>query len=241
MVENGRQKMKKSLLFKRLIAMLVYLGEALFVFYIGIGYFKSGAIFDALGLLLIASIFCIPAGAATCLWVSTMRDYDKKLRTVRAFVLAIFLFYALILFYLLYMGRFRYRAWAIGNDIGFSINAFNINFVPFKTIVTYIRHYFSGSINKSIIIKNLMGNLFVFSPMGLLLPCLFKNLRRFSKFSITMIMILIAVEAMQLLTNTGSMDIDDIILNLAGALISFAVWKLDMVQHLLKKLYIVEM
>lgn len=86
-----------------------------------------------------------------------------------------------------------------------------------------------------------MGNLFVFSPMGLLLPCLFKNLRRFSKFSITMIMILIAVEAMQLLTNTGSMDIDDIILNLAGALISFAVWKLDMVQQLLKKLYIVEM
>jgi glycopeptide antibiotics resistance protein len=236
----GGKKMKKSLLLKRLITMIVYLGELLFVFYIGIGYFKSGAMFDVVDLFLIASIFCIPAGVATCLIASTMQEYDKKVRTVRAFVFAVFLFYALILFYLLFMGRYRLRAWTIGN-VGFNINAFNINLVPFRTIATYIRQYFSGSINKSIIIENLMGNLFVFAPMGLLLPCLFKSLRKFNKFIIAMIIILVAVESAQLLTNTGSMDIDDIILNLAGAIIFFAVWKLHVLQQLLKKFYIVEM
>ncbi|MCM8901060.1 VanZ family protein [Caldicoprobacter algeriensis] len=55
-----------------------------------------------------------------------------------------------------------------------------------------------------------------------------------------MAIILICVEVEQMLTRTGGIDVDDVILNLTGAVIFFALWRLDASQELLKKLYIVE-
>ncbi|WP_420840539.1 VanZ family protein [Caldicoprobacter algeriensis] len=57
---------------------------------------------------------------------------------------------------------------------------------------------------------------------------------------IIMAIILICVEVEQMLTRTGGIDVDDVILNLTGAVIFFALWRLDASQELLKKLYIVE-
>lgn len=55
-----------------------------------------------------------------------------------------------------------------------------------------------------------------------------------------MAIILICVEVEQMLTRTGGIDVDDVILNLTGAVIFFALWGFDASQALLKKLYIVE-
>lgn len=229
--------MKKMVLLKRLVSMLIYFGEILFVFYIGIGVFKSSVIFDMRGLFFTAVVFCIPTGIATYLLTSTIQEYDKKVRTVKTFVLAVFLFYTLVLFSLLFMGIRQFGNTTVGVA---DYIRFNINIIPFRTITTYIRQYFSSSINKSIIIENLIGNLLIFGPMALLLPSLFGSLRKFNKFVIAMIIILVGVELGQMLTRTGSIDIDDVILNLAGAVIFFAIWRLDVSQELLKKFYIVE-
>ncbi len=76
---------------------------------------------------------------------------------------------------------------------------------------------------KNIVVENLLGNLFLFAPVGAALPCLFHRQRRFWIFLFTMLAILLLVEGVQLFTGTGSCDVDDIILNLAGALLAYGM------------------
>ena len=109
------------------------------------------------------------------------------------------------------------------------------NFVPFKTISTYIKAIFSGSMNIDIPIKNLVGNFIMFLPMGIYLPYFIKKINKVSVFSIAMIILLFVIEVIQLVTKRGSFDIDDFILNMLGALIGLGIyWKMKVVQKLLK-------
>jgi glycopeptide antibiotics resistance protein len=45
--------------------------------------------------------------------------------------------------------------------------------------------------------------------------------------------LLLSVELIQLITRRGSFDIDDLILNMFGALVGFIAWKTKLVQKLL--------
>lgn len=98
------------------------------------------------------------------------------------------------------------------------------NFVPFSTISFYLSSFTSGMMNNSIIMRNLLGNLLPFFPMGILLPMLFKRMERFPWFLLTQFCVIVAFEAIQLFTTTGSFDVDDILLNLIGAVIGWFVW-----------------
>ncbi len=108
------------------------------------------------------------------------------------------------------------------------------NFVPFKTISTYIQALFDRSMNIDIPIKNLVGNLFMFLPMGIYLPFFIVKMNKVGIFTISIVILLFFIEAIQLVTRRGSFDIDDFILNTFGALIGFAIWKSNLVQKLLK-------
>jgi len=108
------------------------------------------------------------------------------------------------------------------------------NFIPFKTISTYVRAMFDGSLNISIVIKNLLGNFILFLPMGIYLPYYVKRINKFGKFTLSMVILLFLVEATQLVTRRGSFDIDDFILNMAGTLLGYSIWKTKIVQSILK-------
>jgi len=108
------------------------------------------------------------------------------------------------------------------------------NFVPFKTISTYITSMFDGSLNIAIPIKNLFGNLIMFLPKGIYLPYYIKMINNVGGFTFSMIILLFVIEITQLVTRRGSFDIDDFILNIVGALIGFVIWKTKIVQRLLK-------
>ncbi|WP_202395581.1 VanZ family protein [Virgibacillus halodenitrificans] len=107
------------------------------------------------------------------------------------------------------------------------------NFVPFKTINTYFTAFVDNSMNRNIPIKNLVGNLFMFLPMGIYLPFLIKKIAGLGRFVLSMIVLLFFIEVIQLVTRRGSFDIDDFILNMIGALIGFAIWKTKYIQKLL--------
>jgi len=108
------------------------------------------------------------------------------------------------------------------------------NFVPFRTISIYVQALFNGSMNLNIPIKNLFGNAFMFLPMGIYLPYFIRRINKVSVFSFSMLLLLFIIEVIQLITRRGSFDVDDLILNMFGALIGFAIWKVDVVQRLLK-------
>lgn len=72
---------------------------------------------------------------------------------------------------------------------------------------------------------NLAGNVVLFVPEGVLLPALFRPLRKKWRCLLVFGAAVILVELLQLLLRVGSCDIDDLMLNCLGAGIGFSAWK----------------
>jgi glycopeptide antibiotics resistance protein len=78
----------------------------------------------------------------------------------------------------------------------------------------------------------------LFMPMAVFLPCLFRPMRKFWVFALVMGILLVAVEALQLLLRCGSCDVDDVLLNFVGTLVVYGVLKIPAVNRLLERLYL---
>ena len=98
-----------------------------------------------------------------------------------------------------------------------------MNLTPFYTISNYwkvvSRWEFTPLFRHCII--NLAGNVFLFIPIGYFLPRFWPFLRNFFSFLLTCTMAITLVELLQLVTLRGSLDIDDLILNLGGMLVGY--------------------
>ena len=110
---------------------------------------------------------------------------------------------------------------------------YSSNFIPFKTIWGYIQALLRGTMNVNIPIKNIFGNLLLFLPMGLYLPCMAKRLRTPGRFAISTFILPVIIETLQLLLRRGCFDIDDLIMNSLGSLIGYGIWRVKYVQKLL--------
>ena len=71
---------------------------------------------------------------------------------------------------------------------------------------------------------NLAGNVVLFIPIGYFLPRLWGKMRNFLRFSFTCVLSICLVELLQLLTLLGSLDIDDLILNLCGMILGYLIF-----------------
>ena len=88
--------------------------------------------------------------------------------------------------------------------------------MPFETIMTFIQK-FDSMYSTSQVMLNLFGNVCAFMPMAFFLPLLFKKQNKFRYFVITMVLMILGIEFLQLVTGSGRFDVDDLILNLSGA------------------------
>lgn len=100
-----------------------------------------------------------------------------------------------------------------------------INLVPMKTVIKCIDFLFSGSYMVRHGVINLFGNIGMFIPLGFFLAAIWNQLRLFPRHILTTAVIIIAVEVVQLITLTGTADIDDLILNVLGSAAGFWVYK----------------
>ena len=92
-----------------------------------------------------------------------------------------------------------------------------VNIIPFKTIIVFLLNW-----NIKVFIVNIGINLLIFMPMGIFIPILFKNnINNLKQFIFIMIVISLTVEIMQFITFKGVADIDDVILNVFGSIISY--------------------
>ena len=104
----------------------------------------------------------------------------------------------------------------------------NINLIPFRTVGGYIRKIIGASnihLNRHAII-NLAGNVVMFVPLGFFLPSVGKKRHTFHRTMLISLCAIVSVEVLQLVTLLGSMDIDDLILNMAGAALGYGANKL---------------
>ena len=63
-------------------------------------------------------------------------------------------------------------------------------------------------------------------PFGWFLPYIWQKMRSFLKTVLTAALSICLVEICQYVTGLGSCDVDDLILNLAGVMLGYLVWKL---------------
>jgi glycopeptide antibiotics resistance protein len=92
--------------------------------------------------------------------------------------------------------------------------------VPLRSLAEQIGSLLAGQD----VVRNtvyLIGNLVGFVPLGFFLPALFARQRRFPMFLCTVLPAVAVLELVQVLTMRGFCDVDDILLNTAGACIGF--------------------
>ena len=139
------------------------------------------------------------------------------------FLRFLFLLYAALLLWLLFD---RSVDWTEGIPYRQQIRN-NVNLIPFHTIKQYwkivrLRQYNDVRFFHGVI--NLAGNIILFIPIGYFLPRLWVKMRKFFPFLFTCTLSICLVELLQLLTLLGSMDIDDLILNLAGMILGYLAY-----------------
>jgi len=116
----------------------------------------------------------------------------------------------------------------------------SVNLIPFKTIIGYAKDLFVSLLDTSTIFLNLFGNLVCLMPMALFIPMLFKRVDNTKKFLISILAITLTIELLQLITFSGSCDIDDIILNTLGAFIAYMILSVKDIKNLVRNILLLE-
>lgn len=198
----------------------------------------SGRMVHSLYLMLLGIVSVGAPVTVGTVFLCQSQPENKRRAIVRTVMGALFGFYLLVLLWALVIVRIDFANYAA--DRAFYLNNWELmtNFVPLTTIRLYVRCLMYDFIGTAIPVSNLMGNVFLFMPMAVFLPCLFPSMQTFWRFLVFMCAILAAVEALQLVLCCGSCDIDDVILNLSGTLLLFGVLKIPAIQTVLQKLYL---
>lgn len=181
---------------------------------------------DRIILLFLLALFCY-------LGSILLSKFLKNNKPMKIYLYAIFIIYIITLIQLTLFDSDYGRSglnifdWSKEN---LEVYLENNNLIPFKTISLYI------SRQDRVAIINLLGNLIAFAPMGIFLPLLFKKQNKLKNFILTNIAIILAIESLQFLSLSGHFDIDDLILNLLGALIIYGLFKVKKVNKIINKI-----
>ncbi|WP_057911404.1 VanZ family protein [Peribacillus muralis] len=104
------------------------------------------------------------------------------------------------------------------------------NFIPFK-IFYEAMSYGSLSFGITILLKQVVGNIILFIPMGFVLPIIFVNIQNIKKVILIGFLSSLSIELFQGLAgfwigyNYRAVDIDDLIFNVLGTVVGFLIWK----------------
>ena len=211
------------------IIMYVIAGLVL-LFYFGIGFMGQMTEVSRLVLLGVSSLFLYIGGFL----LSKYLDNNKPMK------INLYIFFGLYLILLITLTLFD-SLWLRN---GFNFSGFDniqdrINLVPFKTIMTFVKE-FDSMYSTSQIMLNLFGNVCAFMPMALFLLLLFKRQNKAFQFVITLILMILGIEFLQLITGSGRFDIDDLILNLFGAVLVYLLFKIKSVNALIHNIFLLE-
>lgn len=211
------------------IIMYVIAGLVL-LFYFGIGFIAQMTEVSRLVLLGASSLFLYIGGGL----LSKYLDNNKPMK------INLYIFFGLYLILLITLTLFD-SLWLRN---GFNFSGFDniqdrINLVPFKTIMTFVKE-FDSMYSTSQIMLNLFGNVCAFMPMALFLPLLFKRQNKAFQFVITLTLMILGIEFLQLITGSGRFDIDDLILNLFGAVLVYLLFKIKSVNALIHNIFLLE-
>ncbi|MBQ9773305.1 MAG: VanZ family protein [Clostridia bacterium] len=130
------------------------------------------------------------------------------------------------------MGRNNLLQNADENDRDFYLRWF-VNMKPFHSIYeVYIKGFLHGYVNVYYTLLNLLGNVCAFMPFALFLPLFFPAQKRWYLFLPTVALTVASIEVIQFAFMVGSCDIDDLILNVGGAMILYFILRIPALKRL---------
>lgn len=158
------------------------------------------------------------------------KNYKKNSTGKREFILSLFIAYTTVLMFFLFIPNMVLSNAGLdltSNYFDFvgdfkdriASGIWGINIIPFKTITSYIKY--SKPLHAAI---NILGNIIIFIPLGIMLPLLYTPLRKIKKILSLILTISFMVEFIQLFVGRA-VDIDDIILNTIGGIIGYIIYK----------------
>lgn len=183
-----------------------------------------------------ALIYILLCAISAGLCVTLFEKREERARCVRVYLLLLFIYYILLMVGLLYFNSFVFRTAVAYKP--FERLLTKTNLIPFKTVYEFASGFSDGTFRADVTAINLIGNVTAFMPLGVFVLLLFPGTRRAGAFALTMLCILVAIELIQGISGYGSCDIDDVILNLGGAFVVFALSKLRAARTLMGKLYL---
>ena len=95
---------------------------------------------------------------------------------------------------------------------------FRVNLVPLVNLFDYD--------NKRDLLRNVIGNVAMFIPSGIVLPIIYKRLDSFIKVILAGGGISLCIEIIQLPFSVRASDIDDLILNTVGVMLGYGIYAL---------------
>lgn len=101
---------------------------------------------------------------------------------------------------------------------------YRYNLIPFREISRFINNV--EKLGVKTIFVNVFGNIFVFIPLGILLPVAFQGLKKWYKTAVMVLVFSLCIELIQLIFKIGSFDVDDLMLNLFGGIIGYIIYKI---------------
>ncbi len=155
-------------------------------------------------------------------------DAEQKRKIQRRSYIYMFVIYLIAAATLLFLGSSFRRAFGdrnIWEAEPFTREHYELycNLKPFKSIEMYVHAYQKQSMPLRLIAVNIFGNLAAFMPCALFMPVIWsRRMTKYRYFLPAVIVMVVLAELIQFVTMVGQADIDDVILNTAGASIAFA-------------------
>lgn len=134
--------------------------------------------------------------------VNESRNISHKKPVYEIIMITVFIIYIAFLFYQTFLNPIYGRAYSHRC----------VNVIPFRTIGQFM----SARYNRNIKIINMLGNIVVFIPLGIMLPLISKRLAGVVKGVLFSAGLSAVIEVMQYILAVGVTDIDDLILNIFG-------------------------
>lgn len=93
------------------------------------------------------------------------------------------------------------------------------NLVPFTTIKLFFKLYHTHHMAAA---TNLIGNVVIFVPFGVLIPLVFGG--KWGRMLLIFVSCIVALEVAQFVLRRGSLDVDDLMLNVVGAAMGYYIY-----------------
>lgn len=139
---------------------------------------------------------------------------EKQKKKEKMVFRILFAIYVLLVIYFLFFAEMTGRT--------LSDRTYHYNLVLFKEIKRFI--VYRNQLGAFAVTANLLGNVLIFLPFGMLVPFLTKRFKKFWGVALLTFELSVLVELVQLVTKVGSCDVDDILLNTIGGMLGFVCY-----------------